>query len=158
MIATYALVAALVALVVMLLVLAGLCLWAFSSIKSEVKRISLMEVNLEAFKVAVADVKMRIDQVEVDHYKRLEKRIEQHADALAGINTRVVKNEDNYDSLRGKFAAIKRWDKQPPPENPAAPAPPADEVDELLRRAAAQPPAPDPAEPGKPSHFGRRAV
>lgn len=139
----------LVALILLVAIMAGAVLWAFTSMKREVSSNAKLEGRIEEALNLARAAASRVDQVEVEHYNGLAKRLD-------GVDVKLADTVRELDSVAGRVrtvqatvAAYKRFDKK---EEPPAPAP-ADELDDLLKQASQVPPA----EPAKKT-FGRKAT
>lgn len=138
----------LVALILLNLIIAGASAWLFLATKSEVRALKDLGGKNAALETLVADVKVQVNQLEMDHYKTLAKRIDTLSDGLADVRREVDRFNERALSLQGKIGQLKKAEKalenQAPdggaehPQNFFAP--------------------PSPAVPAKNPTFGRKAA
>jgi predicted nuclease with TOPRIM domain len=138
----------LVALVVVQVILAGLCLHAFSRINGEIKELGDVKLRITQVTTLANDAMAAVKSVEVEHYKGLVNKLDGIQDDIRTLKKDQAGLDEKFHSLTHKYAALRRWTepaKDPAADEKTAPVPP-----NLFS------PQPQTAPPK--SNFGRRAA
>lgn len=146
-----ALVSALVALVVLQLIIAGACAWAYIGIKQEMRAIENLKPGISRAQLTADEAKSLALSVDTEQYQSLRKRVDTLSEGVGEVQKSNARVADQLVSMRGQLGALKRHygkaDENPSPDGGT----------ELPLQFQA--PATVPAEPApRTHHFGRKVA
>lgn len=145
---------AVVALVLVQVILAGACFLAWMGIRQEQERIRRLDAEILQIRALAEGASQGIKDIEVTHYRSLQKRTDELADALSETKRNGLSLADSISGLRGQFAAFKRWNKRDETPSPDQGTESAGDENPLPLFPSQQS---EPAAPGIRNHFGLKA-